>query len=121
MAIVRLLICNIPFLHTFLYVFFRDYIQNNMVERLKLMLRANYFNVNMRVAERNELQYQSIRIISLLIKFDDRWLATQQDLVEALKQIWGEDSYQVIYLFIYYQRLHHFYNNKSLTNTSLLS
>lgn len=72
---------------------FRDYIQNNMVKRLITMVLSNY-NLNMELQERNELQYQGIRIISLLIKFDDQWLSTQQELVDSLKQIWCDDAYQ---------------------------
>nr|CAH7738958.1 unnamed protein product [Callosobruchus chinensis] len=73
---------------------FRDYIPNNMVKRLINMVLSNYMNLTLEVHERNELQYQAIRIISLLIKFDDQWLSTQQELVDALKQIWCDDSYQ---------------------------
>ncbi|CAH1997935.1 unnamed protein product [Acanthoscelides obtectus] len=73
---------------------FRDYIPNNMVKRLINMVLSNYTNLTLEAHERNELQYQAIRIISLLIKFDDQWLSTQQELVDALKQIWCDDSYQ---------------------------
>ncbi|KAG5864322.1 hypothetical protein JTB14_004435 [Gonioctena quinquepunctata] len=73
---------------------FRDYIQSHMVKRLITMVLSNYINLNLELPERNELQYQSIRIISLLIKYDDQWLSTQQELVDALKQIWCDDGYQ---------------------------
>lgn len=74
---------------------FRDYIQNNMVKRLIIMALANiHINYTLTLQDRNELQYQSIRIISLLIKFDDQWLSEQQELVEALKKIWCDDAYQ---------------------------
>ncbi|XP_072379030.1 transcription-associated protein 1 [Diabrotica undecimpunctata] len=73
---------------------FRDFIQSNMTKRLITMVLSNYVNLLLEQNERNELQYQSIRIVSLLIKFDDQWLSTQQELVDALKQIWCDDSYQ---------------------------
>ncbi|XP_057664226.1 transcription-associated protein 1 [Diorhabda carinulata] len=73
---------------------FRDCIQTNTTKRLKTMLLSNYINLTLDISERNELQYQSIRILSLLIKYDEQWLSTQQELVEALKQIWCDDSYQ---------------------------
>jgi hypothetical protein len=41
------------------------------------------------------MQYQSIRITSLLIKLDDQWLSSQHQLVNAYKQIWCDDQYQV--------------------------
>lgn len=74
---------------------FRDYIQNNMVQRL-ISLTLSNINVNilLSVTERNEMQYQSIRIISILIKYDEQWLSGQQELIEALKQIWCSDTYQ---------------------------
>ena len=67
-----------------------------MVHRLISLILSNV-NVNpvLSVAERNELQYQSIRIVSILIRFDDQWLSTQQELIEAFKQIWCSDEYQV--------------------------
>ncbi|XP_030767739.1 transcription-associated protein 1 [Sitophilus oryzae] len=74
---------------------FRDHIQTSMVKQLIVMVRSNYLNLNMTAQEKNELQFQGIRIISLLIKFDDEWLSTQPDLVEALKQIWCDDAYQM--------------------------
>uniref|UniRef100_A0AAR5Q8F1 FAT domain-containing protein n=1 Tax=Dendroctonus ponderosae TaxID=77166 RepID=A0AAR5Q8F1_DENPD len=77
---------------------FRDYIQQHMVRRLIILAQSNYVSINLGIQERsdcqrNELQFQSIRIISLLIKFEDQWLASQQDLVQALKQIWCDDGY----------------------------
>nr|ANJ04666.1 transformation/transcription domain-associated protein [Nilaparvata lugens] len=46
-------------------------------------------------AEKNaELQYQSIRIVSLLVKLDDQWLSTQHQLVATYRQIWCNDQYQ---------------------------
>jgi hypothetical protein len=44
---------------------------------------------------KREMQYQSIRITSLLIKLDDQWLSSQHQLVNAYKQIWCDDQYQV--------------------------
>jgi hypothetical protein len=46
-------------------------------------------------ADKREMQYQSIRITSLLIKLDDQWLSSQHQLVSAYKQIWCDDQYQV--------------------------
>lgn len=74
---------------------FRDHIQNQMVHRLISLALSVGGNSNLTLLERNELQYQSIRIISLLIKYDDQWLSSQIELVEALKQIWCNDAYQV--------------------------
>ncbi|XP_076255473.1 transcription-associated protein 1-like [Rhynchophorus ferrugineus] len=71
----------------------REYIQKSLVKRLIIMARSNYVNVNITALDKNELQFQSIRIISLLIKYDDQWLSTQQDLVEALREIWCDDAY----------------------------
>lgn len=75
---------------------FRDHLQIQEVRRLITMALANtHISFNLTETERNELQHQSIRIISILIKCDDQWLSTQQELVEALKQIWCNDEYQV--------------------------
>ncbi|KAK9874414.1 hypothetical protein WA026_002761 [Henosepilachna vigintioctopunctata] len=69
---------------------FREHIQNNMVNRL-IVMASYWLNQN---NNRYTLQYQAIRMVSLLIKYDDQWLATQQKLVETFKQIWCDYSYQ---------------------------
>lgn len=61
-----------------------------------MALANTHISFNLTETERNELQHQSIKIISVLIKHDDQWLSTQQELVEALKQIWCNDEFQVI-------------------------
>lgn len=60
-----------------------------MVNRL-IVMASFWINQN----DRLSLQYHALRIVSLLIKHDDQWLATQQKLVETVKQIWCDDSYQ---------------------------
>lgn len=74
---------------------FRDYIQNNTIRRLIEMvtLSSGHVDLNLTQIGRNEM-YQSIRIVSILIKFDDQWLSTQQELVETYKQVWCNDQYQ---------------------------
>ncbi|XP_066149283.1 transcription-associated protein 1 isoform X2 [Euwallacea fornicatus] len=77
---------------------FRDHIQNNMVRRLIILAQANSVSRDLGIQEtnewqKNEMQFQSIRIISLLIKFDDQWLSTKPDLIDVLKQIWCDDTY----------------------------
>lgn len=84
----------------------REYIQNNMVRRLVILAQSNYVTRDLGIVEgndwqKNEMQFQSIRIISLLIKFDDQWLTTQPDLVEVLKQIWCDNGYLVSILNVH--------------------
>ncbi|XP_075234435.1 transcription-associated protein Nipped-A isoform X2 [Lycorma delicatula] len=72
---------------------FRDVLQNEAnVQRLIVMALAVSSNSG---DERSyELQYQSIRIVSLLVKLDDQWLSTQHQLVATYRQIWCNDQYQ---------------------------
>lgn len=78
---------------------FRQHIQENMVERLITLALANTsptpHMTQLSASDRNEMQYQAIRIIYLLIRKDEQWLSTRQDLVEALKMIWCNDAYQI--------------------------
>lgn len=66
-----------------------------MTKRLTTMALACTQYTAITMEERSEIQYQSIRIISILIKHDEQWISTQNDLVTALKQIWYNSSYQV--------------------------
>ncbi|XP_023232044.1 transformation/transcription domain-associated protein-like [Centruroides sculpturatus] len=46
-------------------------------------------------ASRNELQYQAIRTVSLLVQHDDQWLSTQPHLIECLRKVWISDEFQL--------------------------
>lgn len=50
--------------------------------------------------DRYEAQHQAVLIIHTLIEFDDQYLATQVDIVNALKSIWSTDLYKVILLSV---------------------
>lgn len=44
--------------------------------------------------DRYEAQHQAMLIIQTLIEFDDQWLASESEIVNALKQIWDTDLYK---------------------------
>lgn len=44
--------------------------------------------------DRYEAQHQAMLIIQTLIEFDDQWLASENEIVNALKQIWETDLYK---------------------------
>lgn len=44
--------------------------------------------------DRYEAQHQAIAIIETLIEYDDNWLSTQVDIINALKTIWQTDLYK---------------------------
>lgn len=44
--------------------------------------------------DRYEAQHQAMLIIQTLIEFDDQWLAPENEIVNALKQIWETDLYK---------------------------
>lgn len=75
---------------------FRDVLQNETsVERLITMaLACSNAQLNLPANDKYELQYQSIRIVSLLIKYDDQWFSSQQKLANTYHQIWCNDLYQ---------------------------
>ncbi|CAF4870377.1 unnamed protein product [Pieris macdunnoughi] len=72
---------------------FREALQTTKKARLLQLLAANS-GTNLSQPDKIEMQFQAIRVISLLIKFDDQWLSTQHDLIELLKRIWCTDQYQ---------------------------
>lgn len=73
---------------------FRDYVQNNMVKRLgDMVVFHGRIDADIAHSGRNEL-YQGIRIVSVLIKNDDQWLSSQQELVDGFKRIWCNGDYQ---------------------------
>lgn len=39
------------------------------------------------------LKFQAISITSILVKYDEQWLAGQQELVDTLKKIWSSDEF----------------------------
>lgn len=48
----------------------------------------------MSLEDRYEAQHQAMIIIETLIQFDDQWLASETEIVNALKQIWETDLYK---------------------------
>lgn len=76
---------------------YRETLQTIKKARLMQLLAANSGGAaaNLPQADKSEMQFQAIRVISLLIKYDDQWLSTQHDLVELLKRIWCSDQYHV--------------------------
>lgn len=75
---------------------FRDSLHNSTA-RLIMLLTHSQMNSNLTHAEKSEMQYRAIKIISILIRFDEQWLSTQSQLVNALKQIWCNDEYQALH------------------------
>lgn len=45
--------------------------------------------------DRYEAQHQAVLIIHTLIEYDDQYLSTQADIVNALKSVWSTDLYKV--------------------------
>lgn len=45
--------------------------------------------------DRYEAQHQVVLIITTLIDFDEAWLASQAEVINALKTIWQNDLYKV--------------------------
>lgn len=86
---------------------YREALQTSRKLRLLQLLAAKSAagtSANLPQADKAEMQFQAIRVISLLIKYDDQWLSTQHDLIELLKRIWCSDQYHVSELsgfFIY--------------------
>ncbi|XP_030041101.2 transcription-associated protein 1 isoform X2 [Manduca sexta] len=78
---------------------YREALQTSKKPRLMQLLAANTSATASSLAQtdKTEMQFQAIRVISLLIKFDDQWLSTQRDLVELLKRIWCSNQYHEIH------------------------
>ncbi|EZA54681.1 Transformation/transcription domain-associated protein [Ooceraea biroi] len=75
----------------------RDILHNSTTRLVTMLLAHSQTNSNLTHMEKSELQYCAIKIISILIRFDEQWLSTQNQLVAALKQIWCNDDYQVMH------------------------
>lgn len=73
---------------------FREYLQNNLVPRLLSMLLPNQqLAGELSEPDRQELQYQSIRIISILVKYDKNWIRNNYVVILNLNKIWCSDEY----------------------------
>ncbi|XP_043599030.1 transformation/transcription domain-associated protein isoform X1 [Bombus pyrosoma] len=76
---------------------FRDVLHGSTTRLITMLLAHSQTNSNLSHSEKSELQHQAIKIIAILIKFDEQWLSTQSQLVGALKQIWCNDEYQALH------------------------
>ncbi|KAG5328830.1 TRRAP protein, partial [Acromyrmex heyeri] len=76
---------------------FRDILHNSTARLVTMLLAHSQTNSSLTHMEKNEVQYRAIKIIGILIKYDEQWLSTQNQLVGALKQIWYNDDYQALH------------------------
>lgn len=76
---------------------FRDILHNSTARLVTMLLAHSQTNSNLTHVEKNELQYRAIKIIAILIRFDEQWLSTQNQLIGALKQIWCNNDYQALH------------------------
>lgn len=75
---------------------YRDALHTSKKPRLMQLLAANTAgNSSIPQPDRVEMQFQAIRVVSLLIKFDDQWMSTQPDIIELIKRVWCNDQYHV--------------------------
>lgn len=91
---------------------YREALQTAKKPRLMQLLAASIGGnlPNVSTADRAEMQFQAIRVVSLLIKFDEKWLSGQQDLIELIKRIWCSDQYHVSLLLMEYLKMCHINN-----------
>lgn len=75
----------------------RDILHNSTGRLVAMLLAHTQTNSSLTPPEKSELQYRAIKVIALLIRFDEQWLSTQTQLVGALKQIWCNDDYQALH------------------------
>ncbi|XP_052746122.1 transcription-associated protein 1 isoform X5 [Bicyclus anynana] len=78
---------------------FREALHTSKKARLMQLLAANSPGTTVTIppVDKSEMQFQAVRVISLLIKFDDQWLSTQHELIELLKRIWCSDQYHEVH------------------------
>ncbi|XP_011636974.1 transformation/transcription domain-associated protein [Pogonomyrmex barbatus] len=76
---------------------FRDILHNSTARLVTMLLAHSQTNSNLTHMEKSEVQYRAIKIIGILIKYDEQWFSTQSQLVGALKQIWYNDDYQALH------------------------
>ncbi|XP_028982080.1 transformation/transcription domain-associated protein [Diachasma alloeum] len=76
---------------------FRDVLHNSTARLITMLLAHSQTNSTLTPPEKSELQHQAIRIVSVLIKYDEQWLFNQDQLIAALKQIWCNDDYQALH------------------------
>ncbi|XP_011505966.1 PREDICTED: transformation/transcription domain-associated protein [Ceratosolen solmsi marchali] len=76
---------------------FRDVLHKSTARLIAMLLANSQINSNLTLNEKSELQHQAIRIVSVLIKFDEQWLSSQTQLVAALRQIWCNDDYHALH------------------------
>jgi len=73
---------------------FRDVVQNN-VPHLIALITAVLRKTALAVNDRYELQFQGVRLVSLIVRYDDQWLSSQRDLVLTLRELWCSEEYHV--------------------------
>lgn len=71
---------------------FREVIQNNVPKLITLILAVSQ-KTSLEMSDRYEIQYQGIRLVSLLVRYDEQWLSLQKELAQALKELWCSEAF----------------------------
>lgn len=74
----------------------RDVLMADPMRLINMALRNIQSTPDMPPAQhvKAEMQYQAIRLISLLVAMDEKWLADQVTVVDKLRTIWTSESFQ---------------------------
>jgi transformation/transcription domain-associated protein len=73
---------------------FRTLLEARGERLVKLILKEKVLNTILpenTVEDENEAQHQAILIVNTIIEFNDSWLITQTNIVQALNKIWTRD------------------------------
>ncbi|XP_033220023.1 transformation/transcription domain-associated protein-like [Belonocnema kinseyi] len=76
---------------------FRDCIQEDPGQLREILFEFCRSDSNQSLADKSELRYRAIKILSILRKFDNQWLPMQNDLILIIRQIWEDDDYQTLH------------------------
>ncbi|GIY45230.1 hypothetical protein CDAR_3781 [Caerostris darwini] len=74
---------------------FREVLQRNPTKLVTMAFHSNQSSLsNNSINSAHEIEFQAIRIVSLLTKMDEQWLSEQHQLVACLRKIWISKEFQ---------------------------
>lgn len=72
---------------------FKETLKSRSIRLMQMFLAPTQPDLHLTKEEKMEIRFRAIRIVSMLIDYDNNWLTTQTQLITVIKQVWYKNEY----------------------------
>ncbi|XP_043460946.1 transformation/transcription domain-associated protein-like [Leptopilina heterotoma] len=72
---------------------FKETLKSRSIRLMQMFLAPQQPDLHLAKEEKMEIRFRAIRLVSILIDYDENWFTTQTQLITVIKQIWYKNEY----------------------------